>query len=133
MLFDLKNRRMAEPGEVARCIPDNSDLTPPLGAPRMPRRLSGACAQSARLPVFSEIDVNGHVNNARYADWLCDALGMETMREYRVETMQISFASEILPGEEMTLDLAREDLSYYFVGSRDQKAHFEIGGTLARR
>ena len=133
VMFDLKNRRMAEPGEVAKCIPDNSDLTPPLGAPRMPRRLSGACAQSARLPVFSEIDVNGHVNNARYADWLCDALGMETMREYRVETMQISFASEILPGEEMTLELAREGLSYYFVGSRDQKAHFEIGGTLARR
>ena len=133
VLFDLEKRCMVAPGEVAKAIPDNSDLTPPLGVPGPVPRLTGETVRSARTPVYSELDVNGHVNNARYADWLCDALGMETMREYRVETMQISFASEILPGEEMTLELAREGLSYYFVGSRYQKAHFEIGGTLARR
>ena len=47
---------------------------------------------------YSDTDVNGHVNNARYADWLCDALGLETMREYRVKTMRLSYAAETMKG-----------------------------------
>ncbi len=43
---------------------------------RFPREL--APAETRRLH-YSDTDGNGHVNNTRYADLLCDALGMETM------------------------------------------------------
>ena len=33
VLFDLEKRCMVAPGDVAGAIPDNSDLTPPLGVP----------------------------------------------------------------------------------------------------
>ena len=83
VLFNLEKRCMVAPGEVAKAIPDNSDLTPPLGVPGPVPRLTGEAVRSVRAPVYSELDVNGHVNNARYADWLCDALGLETMRDLR--------------------------------------------------
>ena len=63
------------PGRGGQAIPDNSDLTPPLGVPGPVPRLTGEAVRSARTPVYSELDVNGHVNNARYADWLCDGAG----------------------------------------------------------
>lgn len=133
VLFDLKNRCMLEPGEVARAIPDNSDLTPPIGAPGSPKRLQGQEHVSARMPAFCELDVNGHVNNARYADWLLDALGLETLQEFSVQTLRVNYASEILPGRQIALKLVRDGLAFYFTGSHEGKLCFEIGGTLQKR
>ena len=134
VLFDLEKRCMVAPGDVAGAIPDNSDLTPPLGVPGpVPRLTTGETAASARTPVYSELDVNGHVNNARYADWLCDALGLEVMREYRVKTMRLSYAAEIRPGQAMELRLTRDGLAYHLTGSHEGKTHFEIGGELEKR
>ena len=134
VLFDLEKRCMVAPGDVAGAIPDNSDLTPPLGVPGpVPRLTTGGTLESARTPVYSELDVNGHVNNARYADWLCDALGLEIMREYRVKTMRLSYAAEIRPGQAMELRLTRDGLAYHLTGSHEGKTHFEIGGELAGR
>ena len=133
VLFDLEKRCMVAPGEVAKAIPDNSDLTPPLGVPGPVPRLTGGTLESARTPVYSELDVNGHVNNARYADWLCDALGLEVMREYRVKTMRLSYAAEIRPGQAMELRLTRDGLAYHLTGAHEGKTHFEIGGELEKR
>ena len=133
VLFDLEKRCMVAPGEVAKAIPDNSDLTPPLGVPGPVPRLTGEAVRSVRAPVYSELDVNGHVNNARYADWLCDALGLEVMREYRVKTMRLSYAAEIRPGQAMELRLTRDGLAYHLTGSHEGKTHFEIGGELEKR
>ena len=133
VLFDLEKRCMVAPGDVAGAIPDNSDLTPPLGVPGPVPRLAGGTVESARTPVYSELDVNGHVNNARYADWLCDALGLEVMREYRVKTMRLSYAAEIRPGQAMELRLTRDGLAYHLTGAHEGKTHFEIGGELEKR
>ena len=133
VLFDLEKRCMVAPGDVAGAIPDNSDLTPPLGVPGPVPRLTGGTLESARTPVYSELDVNGHVNNARYADWLCDALGLEIMREYRVKTMRLSYAAEIRPGQAMELRLTRDGLAYHLTGAHEGKTHFEIGGELEKR
>ena len=133
VLFDLEKRCMVAPGEVAKAIPDNSDLTPPLGVPGPVPRLTGGAVRSVRAPVYSELDVNGHVNNARYADWLCDALGLETLRDLRVRDMRLSYAAEIRPGQEMDLTLTRDGLAFHLTGAHEGKVHFEIGGELERR
>ena len=133
VLFDLEKRCMVAPGEVAKAIPDNSDLTPPLGVPGPVPRLTGEAVRSVRAPVYSELDVNGHVNNARYADWLCDALGLETLRDLRVRDMRLSYAAEIRPGQEMDLTLVRDGLAFHLTGAHEGKVHFEIGGELEKR
>ena len=33
-------------------------------------------------PVYTDLDVNGHMNNTRYADLLCNALGIDLMKEF---------------------------------------------------
>ena len=51
---------------------------------------------------YSDVDMNGHLHNARYTDLCCDALGLER-REERVREFQINFMAECLPGEELSI------------------------------
>ena len=133
VLMDLNSRRMAMPGPVVDRLPDNSDLTAPLDAPGAPARLDGEISVSTRLPAYTDLDVNGHVNNTRYADWLCDALGIDAMRENCLRDLRINFAAEILPGQEMTLTLARSGNAFHLSGVHEGKAHFEMSGALGDR
>lgn len=132
-LLDVENRRMAPPGEVAACIPDNADLTPPLGLPATVEAVEGEERVTARVPQYFDLDVNGHVNNTRYADWACDALGVDVMRENCLETLIVNYDAEIRPDQEMTLRVSRRGDQYRVAGYHGDKMHFELGGKLRKR
>lgn len=133
VLMDMNTRRMAAPGAVADRLPDNSDLVAPISMPGSPARLEGDCSLLTRLPAYTDLDVNGHVNNARYVDWLCDALGIPAMRENCLRSLRISFAAEVLPDQKMELSLTRDGEKFYLSGSHEGKLHFEISGELEKR
>ena len=77
LLLDLTTRRMLPPGDVGKLIPDNKDLSVPMNLPATVGNLQGEEFVSEHHPVYTDLDVNGHVNNTRYADWLCNALGID--------------------------------------------------------
>lgn len=63
-----------------------------------------------RLLHYSDCDVNGHVNNVRYADFACDAVGMEKIGEGKfVSSFHISYLKECLPGETISLSAGQLD------------------------
>ena len=49
------------------------------------------------VPAYSDIDVNGHVNNARYLRFVLDALNPG--EEGAIRTLQIDYRYEVLPDE----------------------------------
>ena len=61
--------------------------------------VEGACAKTI-FAFVQPLDVNAHVNNARYADWLTDALGTSVMRQYCLKTLNINYAAEVLPDKD---------------------------------
>lgn len=134
VLLDLTTRRMATSEAVAAMLPENADLTPPLALPRaVPRPADGAERVLTRLPVYTDLDINGHVNNTRYADWLCDALGVDVLRQNDLSSLHINYTAEVLPDRELTLCLLQSGEQYYLSGNHGDKQHFEIGGTLIAR
>ena len=58
-------------------------------------------------PGFCEEDMNGHVNNTRYADFALNALS--PAGNERIAAFQIDFRREVLPGEPLTLFTRREE------------------------
>jgi acyl-ACP thioesterase len=56
-----------------------------------------------RSVCFSDLDVNGHMNNTRYLDWLCDLLPSEFHREHPVKAFTICYMSEALEGQQLQL------------------------------
>ena len=81
---------------------------------------------------YSDTDINGHVNNTRYADIVCDAVPWEVWDTSQIRDFTISYHREVPRGESFTLSRARTgEKQYYFNGEREGKSAFEASITFA--
>ena len=55
--------------------------------------------EMTRTSVYSDIDVNHHVNNVTYIKWAIDALGSELLDHYQLKTLKVSFRREVFEGD----------------------------------
>jgi len=76
---------------------------------------------------YSDTDINGHVNNTRYADFACDALEMEKLEAGTfLSQLQIGYLAECRPGEELRLMAGQEGETRFVRGmDEDGKSRFE--------
>ncbi len=130
VVLDIHTRKMANAAEIAPLLPDNSDLTAPMGMPATVEEIPGEEQESFRSPVYTDLDMNGHVNNTRYLDWCCNELGIDTMRSATMKQFAVNFNQEILPGQEVRTALRREGDRFSFSGFEGDKRHFDVGGVL---
>lgn len=130
VVLDINTRKMANAAEIAASMPDNSDLIAPMGMPATVEEVSGKVTESLRLPVYTDLDVNGHVNNTRYLDWCCNALGIDTMRSHAMTQFAINFNQEILPDQAVCTVLKQDGKRFSFSGFEGEKRHFDVGGIL---
>ncbi|MDR1262585.1 MAG: hypothetical protein LBK46_03725 [Oscillospiraceae bacterium] len=80
-----------------------------------------------------DIDENGHVNNARYVAWMDSALRESTGIPTALQSLDVWYAAEVMPGEALTGWLARlEDGQFTFEVFRreNEKACFTASGVL---
>ncbi len=131
VLLDTENRRIVSPVKANLGFPDNSDIPDPIALPARLQKPGEHPSLLLRTPAFSEFDINGHVNNTKYAAWLCDALGRETLEAHAICDLTVSYEKEIRTQEPLTLALAREDSAFTFqVLSSDGQSRFFAFGTL---
>ncbi len=52
---------------------------------------------------YSEIDINGHLNNSKYIDFIADCFSIEMHSTYLVENIQVNYINEALAGETISL------------------------------
>ena len=133
LLMDLTTRQTVPAGDVAALLPDNSELTAPMALPATVGQLQGTETVKEYEAVYTDLDVNGHVNNTKYADWLCNMLGIETMRQYQLQSLILNYNTEVLPEQRLMLRLIRRGNDFQLIGDHGEKAAFEIGGTLKER
>lgn len=75
---------------------------------------------------YSRCDMNGHLNNTRYADIVCDAVPWQVWDTAELQDFTISYHREVPRGESFTLRRAQlADGSFYFDGERGGKSAFE--------
>lgn len=101
-----------------------------LHRPKLPAEMALA---EERLMHYSDCDINGHVNNARYADFTCDALKMETRKQGKfVSQLQVGYLHECHPGEQVLIytGAAEDRLCVRGVGS-DEVPRFDAALTLS--
>ena len=88
-----------------------------LGRVSMPQEME--MSYSRRMG-YSDTDINGHVNNCRYADFVCDALPMDTFngRQFLSE-MQLGYLAECLPGDLLHLQAGQGEGQHFVQGIDD--------------
>ena len=75
--------------------------------------------------------MNGHLNNTRYADIVCDAIPWQVWDTAELQDFTISYHREVPRGESFTLRRAQlGDGSFYFDGERSGKSAFEAQMTF---
>ena len=119
--------------ETFRIASYQTDLTARIRPSAIQEIMQEMAAEALRLPVYTDLDVNGHVNNTRYLDWCCNALGIETMRGYAMQHFAVNFNQEILAGQEVRTVLHTAGDAFSFSGFEGEKRHFDVGGTLVKQ
>ena len=94
---------------------------------RLPRVAPEDCETlGTQTAAYSRCDMNGHLNNTRYADIVCDAVPWQVWDSAQISDFIISYHREVPRGESFTLRRAAlADNQFYFDGEREGKSAFE--------
>lgn len=104
VLMDLNTRSMILPGKSGVEL-EGTLRGIELASPRslMPRPMERS---RSRTVSFTDLDVNGHMNNTRYLDWLMDLLPSSFHKDHPVKDFTLCYMNEAREGQ--TLDLTWE-------------------------
>lgn len=97
VMMNLEKRRLMRiPDEVIR--PFESPVEKRLPRLAVPAKLGDDFAGQEYRVRYFDIDINHHVNNARYFDWLLDPLGADFLRQHQPVSFTIKYESEVQEG-----------------------------------
>jgi len=105
LLVNAKSMRPQRLSALGVELPDNGGRTA-LDAP-LPDRISLETPEPAFRKVirYDEIDMNMHVNNTRYLDWVTDCFDREHYEQNAVSAFTLEFLSEVHWGDEMEMQI----------------------------
>ena len=78
---------------------------------------------------YSDTDVNGHINNARYIDYIMDCFSMEEHKKHTVKSIQVNYIKEVFPRDALILykDVSKAGSNLIYIegaNEADQKPVF---------
>lgn len=125
VLFDIHTRRLLRPGALPGQVPVDDREQPLFPLPGK-LHMDGLTQIAQRTVSYSDLDVNEHMNNASYADWICDVADFDRLCRHGLASFQINYINEGLQGERIRLMAAQGDEGMMIQGLRDdEKTMFE--------
>jgi medium-chain acyl-[acyl-carrier-protein] hydrolase len=103
LLISPSARRILSPQSLGVALPDNGGvnaLDESLDKINPPDRLPEVSRVNAG---YSAVDVLGHVNTARYVEWVCDCFTNEEYLAHRMDWLQVNYINETRPGEHLAI------------------------------
>ena len=101
VLMDLDTRAMILPGksgvEVMGILRGGELASPGSMHPAMPEN------RQVRPVRFTDLDINGHMNNCRYLDWAADLLPSEFHKDHTIRDFTLGYLAEAREGDELTV------------------------------
>ena len=68
---------------------------------------------------WTDIDVNNHVNNTRYADFAINALSLETISKAELQEFEVNYSHELKINQTVDIVLSASDNTYKTIGTKD--------------
>jgi len=94
-----------------------------------PQRLAGTANTEVftKTILYNEIDVNLHVNNTRYLDWVMDCFNREHFMQHSLRSFTLEFLTETLWGDEVNLFTGKTESGYCIdaISQRTNKVAFK--------
>ena len=101
VIMDIRTRAMVRPDKSGLDVQGTllgGELPAPAGL-----NFKALSQESKRTVGFTELDINGHMNNTRYLDWLCDLLPSDFHKDHPMKAATVCYLSEALEGQQVVL------------------------------
>lgn len=128
--IDIEKRKITRPDKVGVMIPEIEEYPHRVESyTEIENNISLAC-KATREVVYSDVDVNQHMNNYRYIEWAMDVMNYSIFTTHYLREVSMIFKKEMSPGTKAKVLYGEKD--QYFkvrVVSEDETiVHFEMGG-----
>lgn len=124
LLMDAETRKMAFPDKYGVKLPaitTGTELALPTGpADEYTDR------STYHRAAFSEVDINGHMNNSKYIDLAEDLTGFDYMTAHRTTSFEIEYKSEVKAGARIRLLWRADDDGIYVRGQHGRGESFRL-------
>jgi len=82
-------------------------------ADKLPETGKGIYKSPLKTVRYSDLDVNMHVNNARYLQWILDSYPLDFIHKHEVSVIEANYMSETTPGDEYVITAEEKDNSFF--------------------
>ena len=79
-----------------------------------------------RKVLFTDCDINQHMNNTVYVEWACDLLGSEYLKSKKLVDWRMAYHTEAKEGETLTMNYALKDDVLYVIGQVGERKVYEV-------
>jgi len=103
LLIHLQSHRILSPSLLIHDLPLNEDLH---AIQEIPQKIAPPDEMQEKYTLtagYSDLDILGHVNNARYIEWIADAFPMQQYQQQQIHWLQINFLHEVREGNQLTI------------------------------
>jgi acyl-ACP thioesterase len=103
VVLDVSSRRLVRSEVIWRGLPGaltERAIDCAMGKIKLPPE--PAAAYKRRIGC-SDTDMNGHLNNSKYVDFIMDCFSMEQLRRRRAGSIKVNYLSEAFPGDTMVM------------------------------
>ncbi len=124
VLFNIHTRSLMRPSALRVPYEADETLTPPARPPMRVRQTGNLKTAEIRRVRYSDVDMNVHLNNARYVDWICDLFSVEWLATHMLAELDVNYTAEASLGQVIELKMAEEDGIFKVIGESQGKNVF---------
>ena len=103
LVLDMEKRIPLRIQPIADALPPNEGIDAFPASPAALGPAANLTKTAERRALYSDIDYNGHVNNARYIQWIQDVTGGEILAAAAQIRLDINYLGEVMPGDAVEL------------------------------
>jgi len=131
VLADVEARKIVKPGSIPALV---ASPRPAQVKEIIPAKIkmSDTLRQAMVRPVYySDTDLNGHMNNTKYADIACDVIQYDKCGDQFISEVQINYLHECFPGDKILVLQGKQAETHYVRGTDSAgKNRFEVSMKL---
>ena len=124
VLFDVNKRQIKRSTELGN-YPHDPNLPRLLPEPKkllLPKNVPVAKTETV---LYSDVDMNVHMNNTKYLNWICELFSSEWLTSYYLKSIRINYIGETHIDQKVDLHKAEADDGFYIFGTSDGKMIFD--------
>ena len=114
-ILNYENRKLMMPNEINLVTPGDEPMTK-----INPIKVQDVEFIEDRIVRNSDLDVNMHLNNIKYLDYIIDTLDTDFFKNNEVSKLNVIFHEEVKAGERLEI-YSSKDKTYFVIKGQDKK------------